>query len=481
MVSSFVRRLLRLTIASLCVLIGLENGSAVAQDRRPWQADASVLVLGSSSEQVPFWLQSNRYGTVDSTSANALLRASLQRRFSLAPNWGLTVGGELLGRAANQSSFHAHQLYGRLDYRGLRLQVGRWEESPTGLTHPTLSIGSLGRSRNAPPLPKIVLETSGYVSVPGTGDALAINAYAAHGWFPDDRFVADPYLHEKYLYLRFPSRERSVQLILGVLQHTIWGGTHPARGPLPQDAEAFLRVLGGRAGGDTAPRQEQNGTIGSTEAGYDFGVAVQVGTIDLQASRYFHHTDRPSLLFRNPWDGMWELRAERSSDDHLVHTLVWNHMRVTRHNAKFSEGQERGADSYYNNVLYRGGWVHRGFTIGSPLLLPNRRGPGVGNNIVVAHHLGLAGTLPAALRYRLRLTYSRHYGAQGVCADASCSELVDARSDRTDQYATRLALTRDVGDLSIRTAVAADLGSLYPDRLGVEVGLSWTGSFRALF
>jgi len=480
MFGSFLRHLLCLTLAGFWGLSSPGGGPAAAQDF-PWTAEVNASVLSSSSEQLPFWLQANRYGTVDSTSANALLRASLRRRVSLAPDWTLTAGAELVGRASAHSTILAHQLYGRLDYRGLRLQVGRWEETPTGLTHPTLSIGSLGRSRNAPPLPKIALETPGYVSVPGTNDALGLKAYASHGWFPDGRFVASPYLHEKYLYLRFPSPERSVQLTVGVLQHTLWGGTHPTRGPLPEDVEAFLRVLGGRAGGEAAPSQEQAGTIGATEAGYDVGVAVQVGTVELQASRYFHHTDRPSLFFRNPWDGVWELRAERASDDHLVHTLVWNHLRATRHNAKFSEGQERGEDSYYNNALYRGGWVHRGFTIGSPLLLPNRRGPGVGNNIVVAHHLGLAGTLPAALHYRLLLTYSRHYGAQSVCADASCSRVVDARTDRTDQYATRLAFTRDVGDLSIRAALAADLGALYPDRVGVEVGLSWTGSFGTLF
>lgn len=455
------------------VLVGVYPSDLQAQPS-PWQAKVSADAIASSGDSVPFWLRANQYGTVDSTSANALLRLSVARTVSLGADLDLEFGTEVLGRASNQSTVYAHALYGRLDYKAFWLQAGRWEELPTGLTHPTLSLGSMGRSRNAPPLPKVSIGTDSYVPIPGTGEALAVKGYLNHGWFPSDRYVSNAFLHEKYAYLRIFPQRSPLQLHAGILQHTIWGGTHPTIGQMPQDLNAILRVLGAQPGGEAAPERDQKGTIGATEAGYDFAVSVQGDDLEAQISRYFHHTDRPSLYFRNPWDGIWEVRLERPDPDHLVTTVLWEHLNATRHNAKYSEGQERGEDSYYNNGHYRGGWTHRGFTLGSPLLLANPNGPGVHNNIVLAHHLGLQGQLMPPLRYTILYTYSRHYGGQSVCVDSSCSRAADRRTDRTDQHSALLELIGSVDPITLRAAVSTDLGALYEDRLGVSVGLSWT-------
>ena len=473
---NLVPLLLQMGIAAWFGWSILPTGLAAQTQDRSWHAEMGVHAVGASTDMLPFWLRANQYGTIDSTSANGIVRASLARTFAPAENWHLTVATDVLARAARHPALFAHELYVRADYRALQLQAGRWEEAPTGLTHANLSLGAMSRSRNAPPLPKIVLGTPSYVPVPGVERALAVKGYLAHGWFTGDRFVRDALLHEKYVYLRFLAPSSPIQLHAGILQHTVWGGTHPTRGPLPQDIPAFLRVLGGQPGGSEAPTTDQKGTIGSTEAGYDFGITLQTAGLETHISRYFHHTDRPSLLFRNPWDGLWEVRVERASDQ-LVSTVLWEYLNATRHNAKYSEGEERGKDTYYNNSLYRGGWTHRGFTVGSPFLLPNPKGPGIANNIVVAHHLGLAGQIAPMWRYRVLATYSRHYGAQGVCADAACTQRVDRRTDRTDQYAARIEITRHVTDaLRLRTAVATDLGALYPGRVGVLVGLSWQGA-----
>lgn len=477
--SDLVSLLLRMCTAALLGWSVLPDGLIAQAQDRPWRVQGDVQAMGASTETLPFWLRANQYGTIDSTSANAVIRASLARTITPAEDLRLTVETGVLARAARHPTLFAHELYGQIDYHMFRLQAGRWEEKPTGLTHSTLSLGAMGRSRNAPPLPKITLETPSYVPIPGVERALAVKGYLAHGWFTGDRFVRDALLHEKYLYLRLLAPSSPVQLHAGILQHTVWGGTHPTRGPLPQDATAFLRVLGGQPAGSSAPTTDQKGTIGSTEAGYDFGITLQTAGLETHISRYFHHTDRPSLLFRNPWDGLWEVRVERASD-RLVSTVLWEHLNATRHNAKYSEGEERGEDTYYNNSLYRSGWTHRGFTLGSPFLLPNIEGPGIANNIVLAHHLGLEGQLVPGFRYRLLATYSRHYGAQHVCVDATCTQRVDRRTDRTDQYAARIEITRHVTDaLRLRTAVATDLGALYPDRIGVLVGLTWQGAIAS--
>ena len=439
----------------------------------PWTVRVGMQAASGSNDNLPFWLRANQYGTIDSTSANAVLRTKLTRRVNLNSDFRLAFGTDVLARASDHPTLFARAS----QLPGAAASSGPLGGSPhrASLTPPCrwarwAAAETLHRCRRS------CYGTPSYVPVPGVERALAVKGYLAHGWFTGDRFVRDALLHEKYLYLRLLAPSSPIQLHAGILQHTVWGGTHPTRGPLPQDTRRSCACWAGSRAARRLPQPTSGGTIGSTEAGYDFGITLQTAGLEAHISRYFHHTDRPSLLFRNPWDGLWEVRVERASDQ-LVSTVLWEHLNATRHNAKYSEGEERGEDTYYNNSLYRGGWVHRGFTLGSPLLLPNTSAPGIANNIVLAHHLGIGGQLAPMWRYRVLATYSRHYGAQGVCADAACTQRVDRRTDRTDQYAARIEITRHVTDtLRLRTAVATDLGALYPDRVGVLVGLSWQGS-----
>jgi hypothetical protein len=292
--------------------------------------------------------------------------------------------------------------------------------------------------------------------------------------------VHNALLQDKSLYVRIFRPDQPMQLHVGLLMHTIWAGTHPEVGELPDGPMAFLRVMGGRAGDVDDPDIEQGGSLGASSAGYDFGISFEVGSNQVMLTRYFHHTDRPSLFFRNPWDGTWGVRVERG-EGRLIDTFLWNHLRTTRQNAKFSEGQERGEDTYYNNALYRSGWTYEGQVLGSPLFLKNDRGPGISNNIVIAHHMGLGGQLPGRISYELKVTYSRNYGAQKVCANPACSTTEDRRMPRTDQYSAALTLARTLNALTFQAGISTDTGALYADRMSVLVGFSWKASRGPIF
>ncbi|HHP7238178.1 capsule assembly Wzi family protein [Longibacter sp.] len=465
----------------LCIAVTPATAQSADGDaRHAWTTRLAADAILAPDAGPAFWAYSNQHGTVDASSSNALVRAFAERTFQLPGTVDAAVGVELLGRSSAEPGVFAHQLYGRFRSRGIELQAGLWEDEPSGLLHSTLSIGSLGRSRNAQPVPKVALQIPSYTPVPGTGDVVSVRGYFAHGWLGTDRYVRNALLQDKALYVRIFRPDQRAQLHVGLLMHTIWGGTHPTIGDLPDGPMTFLRVMGGRAGDVDAPEIEQDGSLGASAAGYDLGLSFSLPGADVMLTRYFHHTDRPSLFFRNPWDGIWGVRVERP-DSRLVETVLWNHLRTTRQNAKFSEGEERGEDTYYNNSLYRSGWTFEGRVLGSPLLLPNDRGPGVSNNIVIAHHIGIGGRLPGKVDYRLRATYSRNYGAQSVCADAACTQLEDRRTSRTDQYSIGGELSRSVNALTFRAGVSADSGALYADRVSVLVGFSWKASRGAIF
>jgi hypothetical protein len=154
---------------------------------------------------------------------------------------------------------------------------------------------------------------------------------------------------------------------------------------------------------------------------------------------------------------------------------------MTRQGARTDLNEPRGADNYYNSGYYPSGWTYRGRTIGTPLLIADDEVTGITNNIVVAHHVGLSGTIRPQLRYRALLNYSRNYGASKICGDADCNTRVDGHTDRRDRYTIHLttegALPGWPSGLSLYASASADLGFI-TDSIGLAAGLRWQGVFH---
>ena len=453
---------------------------ADAQDARPGtplQYTAAVHAAAGTADQLPFWLAANQYGTIDPTSSNLGLRLGVHRPFAPGERFDYAFGADVVGRASARSALYIHQLYGRLRYGPFQLTGGRREQM-IGRVDTALSLGSTTWSKNASPPSKISLSTASYVAVPGTHKGIAFNGYIAHGWLGDDRFVEGTLLHEKYLYVRLMPPSFPVRGHAGITHHVMWGGTHPRLGPQPSGFSDFLDLLlGGRNDEETVVTSTPS--FANHIATYDFSLEADIGALDALVYRHFYHEDTPSLNFRNPWDGLWGVSLRRPASKALVTGFLWEHLVMTRHNAKYSEGQERGEDTYYNHSLYESGWTYQGRTLGLPLFLTAKGRPGISNNIVVAHHIGVEGTLPGELEYRLLGTYSRNYGAQKVCVDAECTAIRDERTPRRDQYSFLLDLTGTLSErygLQFNTSLALDAGELYDNRVGLSAGISWNGT-----
>lgn len=441
----------------------------------------------STGGDLPFWLANNRYGTVDRTSANLGLRLGARRPFSSAEGLEYAIGAELLARASRRATLTAHELYGRLRYWKIQLTAGRREQS-IGRVDTSLSLGSVTRSPNAPPVPRVSISSNGYVPIPGTAGGVALKGYLAHGWLESDRFVRNTLLHEKYLYARLLPSGFPINGYVGISHHAMWGGTSPQRGPQGVSLREWVDVaFGSDVLSDSRSETESRCSNANHLAMYDFSVSADLGGLQGLMYRQFYHEDIASLNFRNVWDGLWGVSLRRDSPA-LVDALLWEHLRMTRHNAKFDQGQERGADTYYNHYIYFGGWTYQGRTLGAPLLVPASATPGfasglpgVGNNIVAAHHVGIEGHLGQSLSYQLMGTYSRNYGAKGVCQTPACEARGDERTPRHDQYSFRLEVGGPVlqrQNLRFNAAVAVDTGEFYEERFGGQLALLWRGFYR---
>ena len=465
---------------SIILTLGVMTEPAAGQTI---EYDAELSVAGAASDSLPFWMTANQYGRVDPRSTNTLFTFALRKSVRTAKTVDYGLGAELLGRASERSSLHAHQLYGVLKTGPVRLQAG-WRHHTSGMVDSTLSMGSTMWSRNAPPMPKLSVAVPEYVAIPGTQGFLAVRGYMAHGWFGPERYVDRPYLHEKYAYVRIRFPRLPIQGHAGLHHNVVWAGRHPTRGDLPDGFRNLLRVALGQGApeGSNTAIGEQTNVFGNSVAAYDFGVTFTANSIRGQASRQVYAEDTPGLALRNVWDGLWSFSIHCMENGHPIDALLYEHFRMTRQGARSDLNEPRGTNNAYNHSVYRSGWTYRGRTIGTPLLTAGRSVPGVVNNIVVAHHLGLAGTIRPRLRYQALVTYSRNYGATAVCQNPECATRGANRTARRDRYALQIAAEGTLpgwpDGLSAQWGITADWGAFTSDRFGLFLGLRWQGLAR---
>ncbi|ACY49612.1 capsule assembly Wzi family protein [Rhodothermus marinus] len=464
------------------LLGGLSASLVRAQALSSLRLEGELGVRAATAGRLPFWLAANQWGRFDPKSANGyvLLNGQWERQPHAWLSYG--VGGELLLRRAHDPSAHFVEAYGRVRVGFLEAHVGRRREI-VGTVDTLLSSGAPDVSPNATPIPKIVVRTPHYTSVPGTRGWVQFHGYWAHGWMKDVRQVEDTYLHQKYLYLRFGPG--SWRIYAGLVHQAFWGGTsrNPSIGRLPQGLDDYFRTFFALNAGEGAPRGEQIYIQGDHFGTYDFGFSLEGRRFGLLVYRHFFYEDRDGLKFKNPQDGLLGL-ALRDREGRLVERVVYEFLYTKRQSGPIGPGPGRGGpggrDNYYNHYIYRTGWTHYGRTVGSPLMFAfedraKRLTGGVENNRVVAHHLGLAGRLAPALRYRLLATYSRNYGTYNGRDVLQQPGATYRFEPPPEQLSVLMVLDwqPDGRPLAVQVALAGDVGQLYPDNLGLALGVRY--------
>jgi len=446
---------------------------------QPIDLGISLRTMAATKNHLPFWFIVNQAGAVDKTSANSLASVHISRVLNPNNRISFSFGLDFIGRLSDHKQAYFHQLYGAVRYGKFFVRVGRREQM-VGLVDSTLSIGSMTLSRNATPVPMVGIgfDYIPVLSLPGKVDLIYAKGFFGHGWLGNDRFVRGAYLHEKYLYLRaFGPPEFPVHAYGGLVHFVIWGGTHPKLGRLPSGLGDLINVALAQAGDPgRANFGEVINALGNTVASYDFGLTVKTGPIDARAYRQFYIETSPAVRFRNPWDGLWGVSIRFPDIRFPISAFLWEHVNTKKQGAKHNEGEFNGADNYYNNFLYKGGWTYEGQVLGLPLIFGNGKQPGVVNNIIVAHHFAIEGILPHQVKYTTFVTYSRNYGARDDCNDNGCSGNTTLRTSRRDQYSFLLKISAPLvphRGIDLDAAISFDTGSVYPENAGAMLGIRW--------
>jgi hypothetical protein len=418
--------------------------------------------------ELPFWLHANQLGRVDPDNLNIMLRVDGNIRLMRRDRFGLDLGGDVIARASNHPSVHAAEAYVSGTLGHWRLDAGR-RSIPAGLGSDPLSIGGLLMSTNATPPAGFFLSTPDYVPIPLAQGYLSFKAMFGNAWLMGPRYVSDPMIHRKHLYLRIDLFGFDGHA--GLIHNAIWGGVHRELGRLPSSAGDFARVVFGRPGTDPRLGADMANVIGNNMAAYDFMLARNVGNWRFEAIRLFYLEDKVSMRFRSPWDGSWGARiyADRKRMP-WMHTFVYDHVNTIRQDSK--DGQPFGRADYYNHMVYRSGFTHYGRSLGLPLMSTEpRRSFRIDNNMILAHHVGLGGSPQPSFSYALRATYSRNYGTLNT--GPPVRPTVGLRPDRrTDQWYTSIDMQwQPVGARwGLIGAVARDMGDLRKEDWGFMLG-----------
>lgn len=397
----------------------------VATARQPDSLRIRMEYMGAVSEQEyqPLWLSSDKFGAFEEASAG-LVRAGFFVPYKQKPvAWA--IGLDVLHKPFKTTTVQQAFLKAKMGF--LELKAGKIEE--TAGIDSTLSSGSLLRSANAAPIPAVSLSVPSFVAVPFTKGLIEVKGHISHSWMEKEAVVERAFLHEKAFAMRLGG-EMPVKVYGGLTHVAFWGGRHAVYGQLPDSFKDFLIVLRGENGGENSLAPEAQNALGNHLGVVEYGADVLLGDYNLLVYNQIPFEDGSGIgIVRR--DGLRGITIKKRKKNGYLNALTYEFISTTYQSGPSwlppaQPGGEpvhnfRGNDNFYNNWLYRNGWTYRGRVIGSPLFhtwsqavqhygLEFSERPGIANNRIQAHHLGVEGNVIPSLKVTTYITWSRNYG-----------------------------------------------------------------------
>lgn len=424
----------------------------------------------TSASHMPYYVITNQDGLYGNMKNGAFVRTNV---FSPSPTadtitFHFSYGIDAIGRFGQNKDVELYQGYVGLQYKWLALWGGKRREF-YGNQDTLLSSGGAVWSGNAPPIPKIMLSTPGFIS-PFKYKWLKVSTGMAHGWLGyKESYVENPYLHQKYFYIRLGDPQK-ISFTAGIQHYAQWGGVSPQYGQLPDDFKNFLKVFFAYNNEDRLdptqsgmPENEARNRIGNHVGTKDFG--LDFGYKRWQVKLYWQNfiEDITGVGFRNAMDGIWGIS--------LGHSHRWrvNYEFIHTYTYYVAIEDKLQLDDYFNNTVYRSGWTYKGYVIGTPLitspilLSDSLIGRKLTNNRVIAHHVA-ASYSTSKVSLIVQYLFSRNYGNSETIGEPTKLEHC-------------MALMADIREifprLSLKATIAYDRGELLETKWGLNFTLSY--------
>lgn len=455
--------------------------------------DVTLGAALSANETLPFWLASNRYGSVPNTNhllLNAAIYSNLKKpenNFGISYKFSATgfIANENIatGYVADKNALLINEGYLRLQYKNWGLDIGNrndqllWE----GLSS---SNGHIIKSTNARAIPGINIKTLDYLPLPFAKKWLRFQLNFANYWLNDHRMVDRAMLHHAGLFFKFKLNP-TLDLIAGMDHYAQWGGSSPISGKQPSTFKDFMRIVMGKSGGSSSLEMDQQNALGNHVGAYLLQLNYNGHNSNLNF--YYSHPfeDASGMELQNWMDGLYgfmvDLKKPNAPISHILAEFTYTkHMsgknKADRVDENGNKLPGRGHDNYFNNGAYGSGWTYFGHCIGSPYFTTvpvNANGitNGVikGDNRFTAFNAGLKGTLNP-IHYKAMLSYITYFGWFENEYDPKPKQLSGLLEVRLPQHKRRIPF-------DITASFSFDAGSYQPINLGGFLTLTKRGIF----
>lgn len=417
----------------------------------------------------PFWNISNQYGLYSPDPFAALLGIGIESADSSDSYIHVNYGFDFYGRLDQNSEVLMQRGYAEVKIPFLVFWAGMKEEI-IGNHDSILSLGSTVWSSNARPMPKLALATPGYVDIPFTKGYAEINGSFSHGWFDQERYVNNVYLHQKHLHLRFGG-DFLINGSFGLIHFAQWAGNSPDTlygGDLPSDLDAYRRVIFAQEGDSaTVNINEAINSLGNHLGSWNYRIDLKAKQFNFSIYLQSIFEDNSGMMHPFNGDGIMGASLVLKDPNKIVNRVVFEYLNTNYQSGPVHDLSDSikltGNDNYFNNYIYRSGWTYKGMTLGTPLItspIYNEDGnEGILNNRVRAFHLGLGGML-GKVNYRSFFTYSINKGTYSTPFE-------DDKNQFSWYFETLFPSIWQGIDMQVM--LAADVGQMYGNNLGVNL------------
>ena len=450
----------------------------------------------ATNSTLPYWMQVNQFGVPPDSPNTALLKQRFySKNDSLKRFLDFDYGLELNVLSGNQTAIRLTEAYIQPKLGAFHLMLGR-KKQVHGIGDSTLSSGSMTWSGNTQPLPEAQIGISEYQKL--VFNWFYFKGHLSHGWFQEQTYVKDYFLHQKSLYFRIGKNNATVKLYGGILHSAQWGGTpkyeilendtKTVNGKFPSDWFTFKQVFFPKeAIVDTTlgySNFEVENRFGAHIGQVDFAAEINTNSFTILGYRQIPiETGRTIGSLSNLDDGVYGLSFMSKKEHTFLQKLVIEYLfTMNQHSYQGLIARllnippkDYMNDAFlFNHQQYYDGWTYNGRTIGSPFLIPqneirterkiNNDFVFINNNRIRALYFGFNGKIND-VDLTLRTSFSNNYGAISLPTKPA--------AQNSYFFQASIPLKRFGG--SFKTSIALDQGNLIYDNYGVNVAFckSW--------
>ena len=184
-----------LSVLAFCIPICLSAQEQKASTPFSYRVETSVSV--ADGRYAPLWFTANRYGLSSQEPKSAYLRAGVQWQKEWQHGWRVQAGADLAGGKNLTADFFVQQAYMDVAWKAIKMSIGSKERNGFPLEKDVrLSSGMMVEGANARPIPQVRVGLPEYLTVPFTGNWLALKGHIAYGLCTDGNWQEDSVLRD---------------------------------------------------------------------------------------------------------------------------------------------------------------------------------------------------------------------------------------------------------------------------------------------